>query len=149
MPTSGGVLEWKRETESVQKWERKEDEDRDLKAEIEQAKKILELKHGWDDDSGSPVSKDTLDRAIAFLTMHSEQIKKNYNLQLPVPQIGAGPKGSIDLHWKRSAWELLINIPANANEMAVFYGDNYGAQKIKGSVDPRIFNLGLASWLMN
>lgn len=148
MPTAGLVLGWERETLKVERWEPQE-EDRDLKAEIEQAKKVLELKDDWDDE-GSPIfSKDTLDRAIAFLMMHSEQIRKCYHLHLPVPKIGPGPKGSIDLHWKRPAWELLVNIPANANEMAAFYGDNYGAQKIKGSVDPRIFNLGLASWLMN
>ncbi len=148
MPTAGGVLEWERETHSVQKWERQE-EDQVLKAEIEQARKISELKDDWDDE-GSPIfSRDTLDRAIAFLTMHSEHIRRCYELHLPVPKIGPGPGGSIDLHWKRPDWELLVNIPANANEMAVFYGDNYGVQKIKGSVDPRIFNLGLATWLMN
>ena len=148
MPTAGGTLQWERETPSVQKWEHQE-EDRDLKAEIEQARKILELKDNWDDE-GSPVfSKDTLDRAVAFLVMHSEQIRKCYHLHLPVPKISTGPKGSIDLHWKRPDWELLVNIPANADGMATFYGDNYGVQKIKGSVDPRLFNLGLASWLMN
>ena len=110
MPTAGGVLVWERETLTVEKWERQE-EDRDLKAEIEQAKKILELKDDWDDE-GSPIfSKETLDRAIGFLAMHAEQIKKCYDLSLPVPKIGPGPNGSIDLHWKRPAWEFARKHP--------------------------------------
>jgi hypothetical protein len=42
-----------------------------------------------------------------------------------------------------------VNIPASVDKLASFYGDNYGAQKIKGSVDLKTFNLVIASWLMN
>ncbi|MBI2819318.1 MAG: hypothetical protein HYX73_04995 [Acidobacteria bacterium] len=119
-----------------------------LKAEIEQAKQILELEDDWDGEGSPGYSADTFNRAISFLTMEAEGLWESWGIRLPVPRIGPGPEGSIDLHWKQPSWELLVNIPADANEMATFYGDNYGVQKIRGSLDPRNFNLGIATWLM-
>jgi hypothetical protein len=72
-----------------------------------------------------------------------------YQLQLPVPHIGAGPNGSIDLHWKRKNSELLVNIPADPNGLVTYYGDDYGAQKVKGTMNLSTFNLGIAACLMN
>jgi len=146
MPTAE-TFQWERETPIVEKWTQQE-EDRELKAEIEQAKNLLKLAHDCDDEGSPTYSKGTLDRAVAFLTAHSEQFKK-FGLHLPVPKINPGPDGSVDIHWKRQSWELLVNIPADANEMAGFYGDNYGSQKIKGSLDPNTFNFGIANWLMH
>lgn len=123
-------------------------QDRELQEEIGRARKILELGDDWDGEGSPAYTEDTLDRAAAFLTTHSEQFRRLYSLHLPVPKISPGPDGSIDIHWKRQSWELLVNIPADAKEMAVFYGDDYGSQKIRGTLDPRTFNLGIASWLM-
>ncbi len=120
-----------------------------LKAEIEQAKRILELEDDWDGEGSLGYSEDTFNRAITFLTTHVERLWDTYSIPLPIPRIGPGPDGSIDLHWKQPSWELLVNIPADANEMATFYGDNYAAQKFRGSLDPKNFNLGIATWLMN
>lgn len=120
-----------------------------LKAEIEQAKRILELEDDWDGEGSSGYSEDTFNRAVAFLTTHAEWLWESCSKRSPAPRIGPGPDGSIDLHWKQPSWELLVNIPADANEMATFYGDNYEAQKIRGSLDPKNFNLGIATWLMN
>ena len=120
-----------------------------LKAEIEQAKRILELEDDWDGEGSPGYSEDTFNRAVAFLTTHAEWLWESCSKRSPAPRIGPGPDGSIDLHWKQPSWELLVNIPADANEMATFYGDNYEAQKIRGSLDPKNFNLGIATWLMN
>ncbi|MBI3896513.1 MAG: hypothetical protein HY313_11345 [Acidobacteria bacterium] len=120
-----------------------------LKAEIEQAKRILELKDDWDGEGSAGYSEDTLNRAITFLITHAQWLWESCGISLPVPKIGPGPDGSIDIHWKQPSWELLVNIPADADEAATFYGDNYGAHKIRGSLDARNFNLGIATWLMN
>jgi hypothetical protein len=121
-----------------------------LEAEIERAKRILDLEDNWDGEGSPGYSEDTFHRAIAFLTTHAKWLWESCRVRLPVPRIGPGPDGTIDLHWKQPSWELLVNIPADANEPATFYGDNYGAQKIRGSLDPRnFFNLGIAAWLMN
>lgn len=121
----------------------------ELKAEIEQARRILELEDDWDGEGSPGYSEDAFDRAVSFLTMEAEGLWESWGIPLPAPKIGPGPHGSIDLHWKQPSKELLVNIPADSNEMATFYGDNYGAEKIRGSLDPRNFNFGIAAWLVN
>jgi hypothetical protein len=147
MPTAQTV-QWARDVEPVEKWARQE-EDRELKAEIEQAKHLLELSNDCDEEGSPACSVGTLDRAAAFLTAHSAKGYELCSSYPPAPKIGPGPDGSIDLHWKQKTWELLVNIPANANQMAVFYGDDYGAAKIKGSFDLKTLNRGILAWLMH
>ena len=160
MPTAEGVLEWKREAVKVEEWtERKacpaswgepggERPSNDLlKVGIEQARRILELSDNWDGEGSPGYSEDTFNRATTFLTTHARWLWESHCVRLPVPMIGPGPDGTVDLHWKEPSRELLVNIPADANEMATFYGDNYGTQKISGSVDPNNFNFGIIAWL--
>lgn len=155
MPTAH-LVAWDRDPETIKQWPHHEDpqttkesESEELRAEIERARGILELPEDWDGEGSPSYLAATFDRAVGFLKTHSEYLMTNFDLEIPVPRIGAGPDGSIDLHWKRTSWELLVNIPADSSKMASFYGDNYGVQQIKGSVDSEICNLGLAAWLMN
>jgi hypothetical protein len=117
-----------------------------LLAKIEHAEKMLD--QSSDDEDAPGYSRTALNRARVFLTAQSAQLRKVYGVFAPVPDLGSGPNASIDLHWKRKDWELLVNIPASGNEPATFYGDNYGLQKIKGSFDPITFNHGVIAWLM-
>jgi len=166
MPTAEAATEWEAETpESVQTWAPPEAEGRvqqrepraaggrtpyvhpALEAEIARAEEILKLEADWDGEGSPTYSKETFERAVSFLTDHSRYLW-SCGIYPPVPHIGPGPEGSIDLHWRQQSWELLVNIPADPAAMASFYGDNYGAQKIKGSIDPRTVNLGIVAWLM-
>jgi hypothetical protein len=155
MPTAEMTYSWRQDTDitpfqttpQVHKWVKSKEPD-DLKAEIEQAEALMESADDLNAEGVQIYSRNTFDRAAAFLRLHSDLLREQYRVCLPAPSIGPGPNGSIDIHWKRRSWELLINIPANSDENAAFYGDNYGTQKIKGSVDPAIFNLGLFMWLM-
>jgi hypothetical protein len=147
MPTAETVG-WEHDTTPVEKWPT-HGEDRELKAEIEHAKAILTLGNDWDEGGGAAYSENVFARAVAFVAAHST---KGYDLcssYPPAPRISPGPDGSIDLHWKQKTWELLVNIPADDSQMAVFYGDDYGAAKIRGSFDPRTVNLGIVNWLMH
>lgn len=148
--SSAAVCQWAYETE-IHKWESHGDEeqieDLELTAEVDRVTGLLE--HQDDEElCDSVYSKGTLDRAVAFLIVQSIKLRETCGLPTPVPNIDLGPNGSIDLHWKRSNWELLVNVPADANRLAAFYGDNYGSQKIKGTFDLNNFNYGLAEWLM-
>lgn len=147
MPTAETVR-WERDTTPVEKWSQRE-EDRELKAEIEHAKTMLALVDDGDEEGAPGYSKNTLERAIKFASAHSA---KGYDLcssYPPTPRIGPGPDGSVDLHWKQKNWELLVNIPADETQMAVFYGDDYGAAKFKGSFNPKTVKLGIVNWLMH
>jgi hypothetical protein len=120
---------------------------KELRSEIKAASRILELEHDWDGEGSEPYSKDTLDRAVDFLKRHVNGLWESYGIECPVPRIGPALNGSVDIHWKQPKWELLVNIPAGDRSVASFYGDNYGIQTIKGSLDPDKFNLGIAEWL--
>jgi hypothetical protein len=150
MPTAQATSQWEREACPVLPWEKIEkQEDAELKAEIEVAQEILKLADDWDGEGSSAYSAHTLSRAIEFLKAHSAKGFALRSAYPPVPRIGPGPDGSIDLHWKQKAWELLVNIPKDDSQMAVFYGDDYGTAKIKGSFDPKAVNLGIINWLMH
>lgn len=122
--------------------------DHELRAEIDRAKQMLEIVES-EDEEYPIVSLGALSRAIEFLKAQSTKFRKTLGVSAPVPNIGPGPEGSVDLHWKRESWELLVNIPADAKQLATFYGDDFGAQKIKGSFDPKTSNNGIIMWLTN
>ena len=124
------------------------EDDLGLTAEIDRVEGLIENPHQENEAQPSLDSKQALDRAATFLLSQSARLKTMCGLPAPVPDIDLGPAGSIDIHWKRGDWELLVNIPAATGELAAFYGDN-GSQKIKGSFDPKTFNYGIATWLMN
>jgi hypothetical protein len=153
MPT-GMCVEWEYEVSRTERWELHADEesstaeDLELQAEIKRAETILDLEVDWDGESSVAYTQETFDRAVNFLTAHSAKLHEMCKLHLPVPNIGPGPNGSIDLHWKNEDWELLVNIPGDVSRPASFYGDDYGVQKIKGSLDPKTINLGIVAWLM-
>jgi hypothetical protein len=153
MPTAELARAWEREPE-IRRWPEKETEptesteNQELKTVINEARQILQYLDNWDGEGAARYSLETFERAESFLNAHSGFLRQ-FDFELPIPNIGAGPNGSIDLHWKSPNWELLVNIPADPTKMATFYGDNYGVQKIKGSVDPKTYNLGLAAWLIN
>lgn len=93
-------------------------------------------------------SEKALDRAVAFLRTHIEWVWRSCGTKAPVPTIGPGPRGSVDLYWKRPSWELLVNIPASADDPGTFYGHDDNKQKAKGSFDPEYFTMSIATWLM-
>jgi hypothetical protein len=128
---------------------RREFASKGLEAEIKQAQRIVELRDDWDGEGSAGYSQATIDRAVGFLTRHVRGLWESYGIECPIPRIGPGPEGSIDIHWKQPSWELLVNIAADEHAMAAFYGDNYGVQRIRGSFDPTKFNLGIAEWLRN
>lgn len=118
----------------------------ELEAEIRQAESVL----GPPEINGQErlYSEETLDRAVAFLRMHIEGLWRSYGFKTPIPTIGPGPDGSVDLFWEQVSWKLLVNIPATTDALATFYGDDHGRQKTKGSLDPNKFSFSIAACLM-
>ena len=108
---------------------------------------LLTLEDDWDDEGAQKYSRETLDRALLFLKNHMQWAREKNGAALAVPRILPGPNGSIDLHWKSPAYEVLLNIPP-APALASFYGDDYGNIRIQGTLDPSAFNLGVLSWLI-
>jgi hypothetical protein len=101
----------------------------------------------WDGEGGQGYDEETWNRAAAFVRNYARRLWPGHGVPVPAPEILPGPAGSIDLHWEEKDFELLVNIPANSQERAEFYGDDYGSIFIKGAINPAVFNKGLIEWL--
>lgn len=116
---------------------------------IEESKYILELKDNWDDDGAKAYSKYTWGKAINFIVEYAEWILANCSKIISSPKIYHGPDGSIDLYWKNSSFNLLINIPEKDDALGTFYGDDYKGQKIEGEFNPKNISPSLFPSLIN
>lgn len=114
---------------------------------IESSREILELKDDWDGEGGQGYLKETWQRAASFVRNYARRLWSEHEVLIPAPKILPGPNGSIDVHWEEKDFELLVNISADREEKAEFYGDDYGSIYIKGKLNPSTFNRGLIEWL--
>ena len=115
---------------------------------VESSRKILELEQDWDGEGASTIAESTWRRAIDFLRGSESSLWNKYGLRVESPSIVPASDGSIDLHWKLSNRELLINIPPSANEQATYYGDNrQGRNSVEGKLDTNGSNPWLFVWL--
>ena len=85
-------------------------------------------------------------RAKEFLQVQSLEIKKKFDHFPPVPSILPGPNGSADVRWNERGWGLLINFPSDGS-YATFYGDCLEGGRIKGTLDRKVWDLGIVTWL--
>lgn len=120
-----------------------------IREEIERSRVVLELRENWDDAGSPAIREDTWRRAVDFLVRLAAHVYEEFGKPIDVPDICPGPGGSVDLHWDRPEYELLVNISANPDAMAGFYGDDRGSISIKGKLDPDRVNDGLVLWLKN
>lgn len=114
---------------------------------IEESKSILDLEDNWDDEGAERFHLQTWLRAIEFLTSYAIAALRDFGVLIEKPEITPGPDGSIDVLWKNSSYRLLFNIGKEENSSALFYGDNYKDQKIKGSINPKDVNAGMLCFL--
>ena len=94
---------------------------------------ILELEDDWDGQGSSRYAPAVLERASKFLMESADWLMKTQGGLLQAPDIGAGPNGSIDLHWRLPHFELLVNVPSDPSTPVSFYGDEEPGLSIKGT----------------
>jgi len=114
---------------------------------IESSRFIYSLEAGLDGEGTEAYEKATWERATEFLSNLARWIFEKHDIIIDAPDIGPGPDGSIDLHWKTERYELLVNVPKDPASEASFYGDDYGKSTIKGTFKLSAFNTGLMMWL--
>ncbi len=119
----------------------------ELMAEVNRSSRMSEWQDNWDGDGSPAYTKATLARAADFLLRNVTALWAEYKLSAPVPDIAPGPGGSLDLDWHDTNRELLVNIPADPNKPATFYGDDRANIKLKGSLDTSADNVWLLMWL--
>lgn len=121
---------------------------RQLACRIAESRTLLQLQHDWDGEGSEPINEDTWKRAVDFLQKQATLVRSRSGLEIDAPDILPGPDASIDLHWDRKDFELLVNIPADPKKMAGFYGDDRGVIRQKGTFDPSRLNEALLAWFV-
>jgi hypothetical protein len=115
-------------------WKNLPDELQEIAKEITSSRYILDLE-AEDEVAAKPYSEATWRRAATLLARMCLSLFTEDRERIAAPKILPGPEGSIDIHWDKADYELLINIPADPGASAAFYGDNRAKSKIKGSFD--------------
>ncbi len=115
---------------------------------IAESRTLLQLKQDWDGAGSESIREETWQRAVEFLRRQAELIRQRLEIEIDAPDILPGPDASIDLHWDREDFELLVNIPADPKQMAGFYGDDRGVIRQKGTFDPSRLNDALLAWFV-
>ena len=91
---------------------------------IQNSRSLLDLKDDWDDAGSVGYAESTWRRARDFLIRNAIRFFRSQKKCFDPPEILPGPDGSIDLHWKTDARELLINVPARPQDNIAYYGDD-------------------------
>lgn len=113
---------------------------------ISSSRWILDLREDWDDAGGLAIKQATWQRAVCFLENHAIWLWTCFGIIIEAPKIKPVPDGSIDIHWKTSSYELLLNVPDDPEEKASFYGDDRRGICIRGTLDTAAYNQGLLVW---
>ncbi len=123
---------------------------RHLASVITASRALLDLEDDWDGEGSVGYSYETWFRAIRFLASSAERLWEELGIVTPAPDIGAGPDGSIDLHWPLPHRELLINFPRDTTQDAGFYGDDGNrGEPIEGKLSTDRSRMWVLMWLAN
>ena len=115
---------------------------------LESSREILELKDDWDEEGSPGYKESTWNRAAQFIKDTSLSFHRDAGFWVDPPRVLPGPEGSIDIHWRTSKRELLINIPENDEEPADYYGSGGANDIIKGKLDTSSQqNFWILAWL--
>jgi len=98
---------------------------------FDQALVRLPSEDDWDGEGSVGYAEETIERARQFLVGAARRLWEAYGLALPLPQVGAGPEGGIDLHWEFDGREALVTVPPPGDETIGYYGDD-PKTKVKG-----------------
>ena len=110
---------------------------------IEKSKSILLLEDDWDDEGSTKYDEYTWVESIKFLLDYASTLYQDFNIEIDIPKIYNGPRGSIDILWETSTYLFLININKNGED-AVFYADNNAkSHRIKGDFKLNHYNRAL------
>ncbi|MBW4618835.1 MAG: hypothetical protein KME17_05690 [Cyanosarcina radialis HA8281-LM2] len=115
---------------------------------VEKSRSILELQDDWDDEGSPGYSEQTWERAVTFLLENAVSLWQEKGFCVTAPAIHNGPEGSIDIYWETDNRKLLINVPADRNKLADFYGYDSLGREVKGMLKLSEPNEWLLLWQM-
>jgi len=110
---------------------------------------LLLLENDWDEAGAVRIEEGTLVQAIKFLIRYAEWVDERTSIIIKSPIIGPLADGSIDLYWTHEKVDFVINIPADPNKIASFYGDNQEGLYIEGKFNIEKDNPGMLLTMIN
>jgi hypothetical protein len=113
---------------------------------IEQSRYIGQLQNDWNEEGAEGYSVLTWQRTAYFVAAQVSSAR-NAGLSIGVPTIAPADEGSIDIHWQNKYKNLLINVPADPNKHATFYGSSKNGETTSGVLDTRAPRPDLLQWL--
>ena len=119
----------------------------DIFQSIKKGFEIAKFMDDWDGEGSCSYKSSTIYKSGQFLWNVALDFQRCQKSPLSAPRFSPGPDGSIDLHWKSSERELLINFPEEEDPIT-FYGDNSAGEIVKGTLDVSKSNQWLMLWLM-
>lgn len=117
-----------------------------IERELTYSYRLLDLPDDWDDEGSPGYGESTLLRAHTLIRGAVQRFVMQTGVDVPVPHIGAGPNGSIDLYWKRDGRQLLVTVPPAPEDLIGYYGQTPRGATIKGRIDPSANNEWLLAW---
>ena len=115
---------------------------------IEQSRPLLDLADDWDDEGTPGYAEVTWDRAVEFLARTATRLWEQHGIRPETVAVLPGARGGIGLDWRAPGHELLVSVPVDPTQDALFYGDDgSGGRKIKGALDTSSPNPTLLAWL--
>jgi hypothetical protein len=121
-----------------------------LSKKIKQAvKHILALPEDFDEENSKIYQVETVDRAVLFVKKLAISALKVNNTVIPAPKILPGPDGSIDVCWKQDTFSLLINFPAEAEDLPTYFGEDTLGNTTEGSFDGSKLDQVFLFWLLD
>ena len=101
-----------------------------LRRTIEESGWILDLHDDWDREGSVGYDSDTVERATNFLEILAHIAER----AIPIPAINPADEGSIDLFWQFGGRDLLLNVPAEMDQLIAYYGEDERGGSISGDI---------------
>jgi len=113
---------------------------------IQKSRGITALHDDWDGEGAQGYDVQTWERATQFL-LNQATFAHDNRYSIGVPRIAPADHGSIDIHWTSEGRELLVNIPADPNELGTYFGQKRSGDTISGVVNIGAPRGDLVVWL--
>jgi hypothetical protein len=105
----------------------------DIRSAVQSARALTELGEDWDGEGAQGYSLNTWKRVKRFVLTHASISQSRFLANLPVPTINPADQGSLDVSWRLSDRQLLVNFPADKTAPITYYGqNNQGDNTISG-----------------
>lgn len=117
-----------------------------LHAAVDQARDQLPTEDDWDGEGSPGFQPATFERARHFLIEGARRLWDARQATIPTPRVWGGPEGSLDVSWRLTGRELLVNVPAAEDEPISLYGDD-ASSEVKAEFEADADTAWVFDWL--